>query len=124
MHRYFAGRFTNGGVRGYSGVVLSSAAEIRQLSEAARRLNQEDEPLLDPEFFLASVSKGWRPRVVAVYSAHDLVGILYAKERVISGIPTGVVFGDGSLGGILLGNSRIDRIHSAPPWRSCLHLRG
>ena len=55
MHRYFAGRSTNGGVRGYSGVVLSSAAEIRQLSEAAQTLNTEDEPLLDPEFFLASV---------------------------------------------------------------------
>src|ERR1035438_5282331 len=48
-------------------------------------------------------------RVVAVYSGRDLVGILYAKERVISGIPTGVVFADGSLGGILLGN---------PPYRS------
>jgi hypothetical protein len=41
---------------------------------------------------------------VAVYSAREVVGILYTKERVISGIPTGVVFADGSLGGILLGN--------------------
>lgn len=106
MHRYFSGRSTNGGFHGgYSGVVLSSKGEIRQLSEAARRLNQADEPLLDPEFYLATVSEGWRPRVAAVYSQRNLVGILYAKERVISGIPTGVVFGDGSLGGILLGNS-------------------
>jgi hypothetical protein len=60
--------------------------------------------MLDPEFFLASMSKGWRPRVVAVYSAGDLVGIMYTKERIISGIPTGIVYGDGSLGGFLLSN--------------------
>ena len=106
MKGFLAGGSTNGGLNGYSGAVLSSITEIRQLRGVARRLMQQDEPLLDPEFFLASVSKGWRPRVVAVYNAGEVVGILYTKERVISGIPTGVIFADGSLDGFLLGNPR------------------
>jgi len=86
----------------FSGVVLSSNAEIRRLGEVAKPLIQKDEKMLDTQVFLASMTKGWGPRVVAVYSAGELVGIMYTKERVISGIPTGVVYGDGSLGGILL----------------------
>jgi hypothetical protein len=65
---------------------------------------QQDDPMLDPEFFLASLSKGWQPKVVAVYSAREVVGIVYTKERVLCGIPTGVVYADASLGSILLGN--------------------
>jgi len=88
----------------FSGIVLSSSTEIRRLREVARPLIQDDETTLDPEFFLASITKGWGPKVVAVYSAGDVVGIMYTKERVISGVPTGIVYGDGSLGGILLSN--------------------
>jgi hypothetical protein len=62
--------------------------------------------MLDPAFFLASVSKGWAPRVVVVYTGRDVAGILYAKERVISGISTGVVYADGSLGGMLLSSEQ------------------
>jgi hypothetical protein len=95
---------TNFSPNNFSGIVLSSNAEIRRLGEVARPLIQEDEATLSPEFFLASMTKGWGPKVVAVYNADDVVGILYTKERVISGIPTGIVYGDGSLGGMLLSN--------------------
>src|SRR4029077_17888901 len=86
----------------YSGVLLSSNQEIQQLRHAARRLMRQEEPMLDPDFFLASVYKGWAPRVVAVYRGSDVVGVMYTKERIISGIPTGIVYADGSLGGFLL----------------------
>jgi hypothetical protein len=56
----------------YSGVVLSSEAEIRQLGNAARRLMQQDDTMLDPEFFLASISEGWGPKLVAVRKSHDV----------------------------------------------------
>jgi hypothetical protein len=102
MTTLLAGRSTNSGANEYAGVVLSSDVEIRQLRDIARRLMQNDDAMLDPEFFLASVSKGWAARVVAVYSSHEVVGIMYAKERIISGIPTGIVYADGSLGGVLL----------------------
>ncbi len=84
---------------------LSSAADIRLLKETASPLTQQDEPMLDPEVFVASLSKGWRPKVVCVYTTNAIVGILYTKERVISGIPTGIVYADGSLGGFLLANA-------------------
>jgi len=90
----------------YSGVLLSSAAKIRELKEVASQLARHYEPMLDPEFFLASVSQGWAPRVVVVYRGRDVAGILYAKERAISGIRTGVVYADGSLDGMLLAAER------------------
>ena len=90
----------------YSGVLLSSGAKIRELKEIASQLARHYEPMLDPEFFLASVSQGWAPRVVVVYRGRDVAGILYAKERVISGISTGVVYADGSLEGMLLAAER------------------
>jgi hypothetical protein len=88
----------------FPAVVFSSPADIRRLREAAGPLAQENEAIVDPEFFLPKMSKGWRPRVVAVYSAGAVVGMMYTKERVIGGIPTGIVYGDGSLGGILVSN--------------------
>jgi hypothetical protein len=84
-------------VDGYSGVILSSQEEIYQLRDTAGRWLQPD---ADPKFFLASVSKGWKARVVAVRRAGELVGIVYAKERIIAGIPTGIVYADGSLADI------------------------
>ena len=104
MKRLFAGTSTSSGVNHYSGVVLSSKTEICQLRYVASHLMQQDDPMLDPDFFLASLSEGWQPRVVAVYRKDEVVGIIYAKERTISGIATGIVFVDGSLGGTFLGN--------------------
>ena len=86
----------------YSGVVLSSASQVRGLRNSANRLMQTQNTMLSPEFFLASLPEGWRPKVVAVYSARDVIGVLYAKERIIKGFPTGIVYADGSLGGVLL----------------------
>lgn len=88
----------------YSGVLVSFDAEIRQLRHVADPLMPQDDTVFHPELFLASVSRGWKPRVVAVHRAHEVVGIMYTKERVISGVPTGVVYADGSLDSILLAN--------------------
>jgi len=95
---------TNVSPNNFSGVVLTSSAEIRRLRAVAGPLCPGKEAMIDPDFFLPTMSKGWRPRVVAVYSAGDVVGVLYTKERVIAGIPTGIVYGDESLGGMLVSN--------------------
>jgi hypothetical protein len=94
---------------GYSALLLSSNTKIRKLREVARRLMQAghpllDDPMLDPEFFAASLPKGWQPGIVVVYEARDVVGIIYMKERAVSGIPNGVVYYNGSLGSLVLGN--------------------
>lgn len=108
MKTSFAGAFAdssrNSSWKNFSAIVFSSPADIRRLREAAGPLGQENEAIVDPEFFLPKMSKGWRPRVVAVYSEGAVVGMMYTKERVIGGIPTGIVYGDGSLGGILVSN--------------------
>ena len=97
-------------------MVLPNPREIQHLTDGAMRLMRQYEPMLDPEFFIASVGNGWRPRVVAVYCAGDLAGILYTKERVISGFATGVAYGDGSLGGVLLA----DRRHETNVFRTAI----
>jgi hypothetical protein len=52
-----------------------------------------------PRFFLASLSPGqWAPCVVVVRRGNAVVGIVYAKQRRIAGLSTGLVFADGSLG--------------------------
>jgi len=99
-----ADRRTSLGANGYSAVVLSSRAEIRQSRDVASRLMRQEEPTLATEFFLASLYKGWRPRVVVVSYDREAVGIMYTKERIIYGIPTGMVYADGALSGILLAN--------------------
>ena len=108
MNTSFAARSTksstNFSPNNFSGVVLSSCAEIRRLRDLGGQWSPGNEAMVDPEFFLPTMSKGWRPRVVAVYCAGDLVGVLYTKERVIAGFPTGIVYGDGSLGGMLVSN--------------------
>jgi hypothetical protein len=91
---------------GFSGVVLSSDTEIRRLRQVARRLMpQEVDPMQDPEFFLASVPAGWRPRVVAIHRGCEIAGIMYVMERVCAGIPSGIVYADGSLSSPLLGDA-------------------
>jgi hypothetical protein len=65
----------------YSVIILSFKTEVRQLRDVARKLMQHDDPMLDPEFLLTSLYKGWQPKVVAGYSGREVVGILYTNER-------------------------------------------
>jgi hypothetical protein len=86
-----------------TGLLLSSESEILQLAKFALP-DQIDacESALELGFFLAFIGKGWRPRVVSVFRSSELIGVVCTKERVIRGIPTGVVFADGALGSTVL----------------------
>ena len=96
------GHFASVGANDWSSMVLSSAAEILSLKGPANRLIQTENTMLSPEFFLASLSKGWGPKVVVVCRGPNVVGILYARERTFGGVPTGIVYADGSLSSIFL----------------------
>lgn len=91
-------------IKGYSATVLSSVAEIQGLQPVVRCSLQQNDTLLDPEYFLASVSKGWAPRVVAVHHGGDLGGVVCAKERTVCGVRLGVVYADLTFGCIVLGD--------------------
>lgn len=96
-------------IKDYSRVVLSSVAEIRSLQPLVRRLLPQNDILLDPEFFLASLSEGWTPRVVAVRYGSELAGVVCAKERILRGPRLGVVYADLTFGSPLLGDHLVQQ---------------
>jgi len=91
-------------IKGYSAVVLSSVAEIQSLQPLVRGSLPQNDILLDPEFFLASVAEGWAPRVVAVSHGSELAGVVYARERILRGRRLGIVYADLTFGSILFGD--------------------
>jgi hypothetical protein len=88
----------------YSAVVLSSAAEIQCLPRLIGCSSLENDILRDHMFFLASVSEGWTPRVVAIRQGNELVGIVCAKERILPGPRLGILYADLTFGCALLGD--------------------
>jgi hypothetical protein len=79
-----------------------SEAEINGTIPYLRHILGSASPVLDPAFFLASVNRScWKPCVVTVRRGQRLVGTFYAKERTIAHIPTGLIYADETLGGMV-----------------------
>jgi hypothetical protein len=82
--------------------IVSTPAKIHDLTSFVRSLAPEP-GMLAPRFFLASIRPGFcRPCVVVVSQGHRVAGLLYARERLVAGIPTGVVLGDDTLGTLVV----------------------
>ena len=82
----------------FAASIVANAEEILDLRLIAGALVSEP-GMLDPRFFLATLSPPYfRPCVVVVSQGSRIAGILYARERMIAGIPTGIVLGDDTLG--------------------------
>jgi hypothetical protein len=78
--------------------IVSTAAKIEDLTAFVRSLAPEP-GMLAPRFFLASLLPRFcRPCVVVVSQGSRVAGLLYAGERLVAGIPTGIVLGDDTLG--------------------------
>jgi len=78
--------------------IVSTAAKIQDLTAFVRSLAPEP-GMLAPRFFLASLMPRFcRPCVVVVSQGSRVAGLLYARERWVAGVPTGVVLGDDTLG--------------------------
>jgi hypothetical protein len=78
--------------------ILSTAAEVHALTPFVNSLLPQP-GMLAPRFFLASLlPRHCRPCVVVVSQGHRVAGLLYAGERLLAGIPTGIVLGDDTLG--------------------------
>ncbi|HWF48074.1 MAG TPA: hypothetical protein VG168_13785 [Bryobacteraceae bacterium] len=96
--------------------ILGSPNDIRSLSRDAADSFFARETSIDPEFFLASLSRNkWAPRVAVVRQAGKIAGIVYAKERLLAGIPTGMIFGDSTIATMTVAEPDCRRIvfHSA-----------
>ena len=78
--------------------IVSTAATILDLTAFVSSLAPEP-GMLSPRFFLASLLPRFcRPCVVVVSRGSKVAGLLYARERLVAGIPTGIVLGDDTLG--------------------------
>jgi len=87
----------------YSVHIFSSQADIERLAHLAWPLLEGRESVSRPRFFLASVdTQSWVPRVVVVRRAGATVGIVYTKERKFAGVPTGVIYADAVLDGMVV----------------------
>ena len=82
--------------------IVSNAAEIHDLTAFVSSLAPEP-GMLAPRFFLASILPRFcRPCVVVVSQGHRIAGLLFGKERLVAGIPTGIVLGDDTLGAMVV----------------------
>jgi hypothetical protein len=85
--------------------IYSSPQDLTRLSNDVQHLLRGRDTL-DPKFYLASVApRSWIPKVVVITRVGEVAGVVYAKERKIAGIPTGLVFIDTALDTILTDNS-------------------
>lgn len=78
--------------------ILFSPSAIAQLARVVDRLMRGRDVALMPAFVLASLADNWLPRVAVVRRDCAIVGIVYGKERTLTGFPTGLVCADERLG--------------------------
>lgn len=84
--------------RNYSVNIVESVAQVCELTNIEKTFLRSCESTLRPQFFLASASNNhWLPRVAVVTHGDRLHGILYAKEKRLGIIPTGLLYVDTTL---------------------------
>lgn len=75
--------------------IVSSNREVLALTSSAGHLLHDLGPAATPAFFLASIDQqAWIPRVVVVTNGTRIRGFVYAKERKVAGLPTGLIYAD------------------------------
>ena len=90
----------------YRASLLSSKSEALELATVAKQFITNDNPMLDATFFLASLGNSWAPRIVAIRDNGNIAGLVYFKERKVLGCGMGILYVDGSLGTMYLGDPR------------------
>ena len=78
--------------------VVRSAEEVEGLAQATPELFEGHERFT--RRFLPSLPGNWLPRVAVVRRGGIVAGILYAREKTIGGVPTGLLSADTSLTGM------------------------
>src|SRR5579871_3693359 len=81
---------------------LSTCEDVRRLASSAKHLIGDELATLSPQFFLNSIAQERSfPRVIVVWRAGAIIGLIYAKERKLAGFRTGLILGDASHGPII-----------------------
>lgn len=104
--------------------LITELNQIQRLAIVSADLLPPNEKNCHPGFFFASVTKEWKPYIAVVRQRRNIIGMVYAKERRLAGIGTGVVYIDATLGAPLMGSPLVrERVfHSAA--RAFLHQPG
>jgi hypothetical protein len=83
--------------------LLPDDSTIGDLGAGAMALLDGQSSTARPEFFLATLSRRrWIPRVVVVEDGAKIIGLVYAKERKVTGMRTGLVYADSTLGNMVV----------------------
>jgi hypothetical protein len=78
--------------------LLSKPAAITALEQRASSLLKGLRAIDGPRFFLSSLNLSkWIPRVTVIKRGDAIVGLVYAKERKLAGLPTGMLVAHGAL---------------------------
>ena len=96
--------------------IVRGVRRLGTLGTEIERLVDESGSTASLGFFLASVCrKVWTPRVVAIRQRGKLIGALCAKERKFAGVPTGIIFADATLAGMVISEpaQRENVLHTA-----------
>lgn len=104
--------------------VLSSPEHLHGLTQSAEHLLAGLERSAYPEFFGASLSRQWAPRVVIARDEGEIIGFVYAKERYIGGLPTGMIFGDSTLSNMVIARPHDQQRVFLAAMNELLSLRG
>lgn len=89
--------------------VLTGADEILRFASSGEAILLDGGVTSSAEFFLSSLTKQWGPTVLAVRGGGRLIGIVYAKERLVTGLGTGLAYLDATLPLTVLCGNGIDR---------------
>jgi hypothetical protein len=90
----------------YAVEVLSCISTIEALEPFARDLVSVDGIRISPAFFVASLWDHWTPKVVVLRHDDHVCAVVYAKERKVFGIPTGIIYVDSGIGDTVFTKNR------------------
>jgi hypothetical protein len=85
-----------------SDLVARQVSALGTLDDRWGRLSLATSVCNPPRFFLAGLSKAWKPRILMVTDHGHPIGLLYAKERKVAGIATGLIHADCILGSFVV----------------------
>lgn len=103
---------------GYSAEILCSYADFHRFSQDAGYLFAGKPSTSDPRFFCASVDEAlWIPLILVVSLGGSTVGLVYAKERKLARIPTGLIYADATLEAMVVA----DPVHRKAVLDTALH---
>jgi hypothetical protein len=92
-------------VMGCYSAELVEPTRTNGLTEIAYRIDRHCPPLLEPRAFVASLQSGWSPRTVLVREGGRPVGLVYTREKLFARWHGGIVYGDATLGNLVLANT-------------------